>query len=96
MGLRSGAHASLSPSEAQRFSQLLLIPRVYRSRAMLCNIGVRPDAWCPRCSLDNAHITHMFWECVALGGYREEVLEVIHLVTMSGYPGPRDMHLIAG
>lgn len=75
-----GLTPQLSPSEAQRFSQLMLIHRVYRSPAMLHNIGVRPDSCCPRCSLDNAHILHMFWECGHLERFWRGVLDVVHKV----------------
>lgn len=70
----------LSPSEAQRFSQLLLFHWVYRSPALLCRIGVRSDSCCPRCNLEDAHILHMFWECSTLGGFWREVLGFIHRV----------------
>lgn len=51
-----GLTPQLSPSEAQRFSQLLLLHRVYKSPAMLHRIRVRPDSCCPRCSLDKMRI----------------------------------------
>lgn len=70
----------LSPSEAQRFSPLLLIHWVYRSPALLYRIGVRPDSCCPRCNLEGAHVLHMFWECTALGEFWREVLGIIHVV----------------
>lgn len=67
----------LSPCEAQRLFQLLLIHRAYISASLLCRIGVRGDSTGPRCSLDDAHIIHMFWECVTLGGFWRNVLDII-------------------
>lgn len=75
-----GLTPQLSPSEAQRFLQLLLLHRVYRSPALLHKIGVRPNSCCPRCSLENAHILHMFLECGALEGFWREVIDIVHTV----------------
>lgn len=72
--------ARLSTCEAQRFSQLLLIRRAYKSPSLFGKIGVRTDSNCPRCSLDNAHIIHMFWECTAPGWFWRDVLDIIHSV----------------
>lgn len=48
-----------------------------------------PDSCGPRCGLDNAPIMHMFWECVELGGFWRDVLNVIcsvHHIRLSADP----------
>lgn len=71
---------TLSPSEAQRLSQLFLLHRSYKSPSVLFKIGAWANSECPRCNLEDAHLLHMFWECTALGNFWNGVLEVIHEV----------------
>lgn len=75
-----GLTPKLSPCEAQQLSQLYLVHRVYKSPSRLHRIGVRADSSCPRCGLEDAHIMHMFWECTSLGGFWNDILNLIHSV----------------
>lgn len=71
---------SLSPSEAQRLSQLFLLHRAYKSPALLYKIGLRADSACPRCGQGDAHLMHMMWDCSALQGFWREVVNTINTV----------------
>lgn len=71
---------TLSPSEAQRLSQLFLLHRVYKSPSLMFRIGIREDSTCPRCSRIDAHLMHVLWECPELGAFWNAVLDLVHQV----------------
>ncbi|XP_071967750.1 uncharacterized protein [Engystomops pustulosus] len=81
---------SLSPSEAQRLSQIYILHRVYKTPSLLHKIGLRNDSCCPRCSAPNAKLFHMMWECKELEEFWKQVLHLIRKVlSVDLEPDPR-------
>lgn len=67
----------LTPNGNLRIIHIKYLNQTYHTPARLYRFGLRTDARCKRCGVEEANFVHMAWECAPVQEYWKRVMSII-------------------